>query len=75
MFIRIKDYIFAVDQLEYITLAKKKIVVMLKNGYMTEVRFDSEDGSNNEYEAINRQLHYISQSVLSQILYSGEKKK
>lgn len=74
MFIRIKDYIFAVDQLEYITLAKKKIVVMLKGGYISEVYLDSEDGAEALYQQVDEELRCISKAVLSQILYSGEKK-
>jgi hypothetical protein len=75
MFIRIKDYIFAVDQIESVKLKNCLIVVSLKNGQTHEVFFESVTKTQNEFSQIDGQLNYISRTVLGQILNLGEKKK
>lgn len=64
LFIKIKDFIFAVDEIQYVKLNEVNIQVMLRKGYLVCVTIESKSEGMLLYSKICEQLQYISNSAL-----------
>ena len=64
LFIKIKDFIFAVDEIQYVKLNEVNIEVMLRKGYLVNVIIGSKSEGMLLYSKICEQLQYISNITL-----------